>query len=396
MLTVLCLLVVARAQTQKHWTLLMANGAPSPDSTPTAHPAGGPDTVLWCADDTATIVMMSAGAVWQYEHAARRWIYQCQTPRTMPAGIVAHWPATDQALWVLFESGDMWTYAQRTRQWTLIAPANQTTIVMPQGPRVPSWSIPQSNLLCQLGGGRVLCFDVASAAWNVTNTAAPSNASAAALSMDGGVVFVFAAGTLHMLDLGRGTWTEARSAMIGERAGVAMWVDPRDGRVYVEGGRVGSHVYGDVWIYDRVADAWSQEPDRARRPSPRYNAAVCVSRRDGGRAFLYGGGGALNDLWNIGPVTLAVFLDSLNLQTIHSTNVASIISAACSLLLVALLLVAGLVTLMRRCCRCRRKDTFGLGTGFHPMQNMRNKPRGPLLAEGDHDESNSGGSAFDL
>ena len=126
--------------------------------------------------------------------------------------------------------------------WALLVPAGET----PTGREDHTWTVDEAGATAYLFGGR-----------------------------DGATVH----GDLWAYDLAADAWRRvepaAGTAPVARFGHEAAWIPGRG--LVIFGGQAGSTFFGDTWLFDPDAGAWTRLPDEGDAPVPRYGSCSAVS-----------------------------------------------------------------------------------------------------------------------
>jgi len=215
------------------------------------------------------------GGAWNYSPATRLWHgfdapsfgYTGPMPVSRLSPTVAYSDA-DQAL-VMFGGAvfnDTWALDVKTQTWIQMIPDGRTTSPPRRAQLINSMAYDPVNDLFVLFGGR--CGD--------TNCA--------------GVPYNKPLGDTWTYRLSTNTWTQVHPpASPAPRFQHTLTYDPVNRVMVLFGGRDGgTNFYGDTWVYDVVANTWTEVATSGDVPSPRY-LQMMVYDPSSGAHVIYGG-----------------------------------------------------------------------------------------------------------
>lgn len=383
----LLLLLVTTTITHGQWLILEEDGPANTGTEPDARPQGQQFGSTWCNRDDVYTYTPSTHRIWKWEGETDRWIWQPDPPATfLPRSHAAYWTVGGQ-FWIYggrdaqgVDMSDLWSYHVSERRWT----QHMTSGPNP-GPRSGTafWTHLPTNRLYLYGGtkGKDDCWSLdisgsGNLSWTPVTMSAgegpgPREGAVAVLGRSEDVVFLFGGlnGDAHpvpklrQLSLDTMTWslspTEKEHVGPAARTGHTMWKSATDNQIYLFGGRQGSEIYGDFWLYDVMKQQWVQQPE-AGAPNARYGSSFCTSAE--GYMYLFGGTFGEdstvqhNDLWKYGPFTPGNILQLIDWK-LDSATLAATATLALTIVILVLLLIFSIVI----CCNTCRKRKQGQG-----------------------------------
>lgn len=395
-MTSLIMLSIIIAVINAQWLLLEEDSPKVLTTEDNARSSGRRHAALWCFNDDIYMYggndgQQSKNDVWKYETENRRWLWQPDVPLTLTATEhTASWEIMGQ-LYMYTRKTELWMYKPEQRKWTLIVPSNSG---IDPGPLYASmyWVHKPSNQLYLYGGVSSMSnqtysdllwsYNINSNQWRQVTYAGsgpgPLAHGAAVLGNSEDTVYLFGGETsndrlndkLYQLDLSTMTWsTSPVSGTSGPsgRKDIVMWMSPTQEKVSVFGGRAGSEVFGEWWIYDHVLQQWYMD-DGSGGPNARWGSSGC--RDSKGNFFMFGGTFddptyTHNDVWKNGPLTPANILTLLEFKLDAVTLGATVAAVMSTILTVGCFLAC----LCMACHKCRKYQKYKNSVKLYPPAN---------------------------
>lgn len=343
------------------WVLLKEGVSPERSTGPQAQPEIVPLAPMWFDSDS---LYYYGEYMWKYEIDEKRWFWQPDSPTVPVRSSAATWTIQDRfymyggmstSLGTILD--DFWYYD----------PASRLFSALPTGPGkcagMASWVHETSNKIYAWGGfcdnatvRTLRYYDVNARGWTEqeppSDNGPPPGKNAAAALVGDNTVYVYTDDKLWQLDLQQMNWSLASVTGNASPPGPmrsyhTMWTNAEGDGFYLFGGKSGSKIYADTWLFRK--GEWSLI-DSNDGPPEKWGLSSASSH---GNVYMVLDGST----WKYGKITVKNIFQLIDWK-LDSATFSSTIAAIMSSLVFFGLIVLAMMVCIRYCIRKRRANRF--------------------------------------
>ena len=371
------------------WRELESDGPAVLTTEPNARPAPQDQVALWCHSDDVYLLGQDK-QLWKYEgdSVLGRWLWLCPAPIGVKDN--SYWTIRD-LLYVQVD-GTLYSHNPLTREWSTVF--NNSVFAASQGTACTTWTDPMNNRIFLYGGldkqnnvlDEMWSFNIETKTWTQhPGSNQPGSLAHGRATRVENFVYLFGgdetnnglptSNLLWKMDLATMAWQRvdlADNTQPAARISHVFFPQPEKNALVLFGGRHGSTVYGDMWIFDLENQQWKQQ-SKGSKPSPRFHAGWCTD--DESSTFVIGGAASVsnaqelnNDIWRYGYQSTRHLLAEFFRIDFNAVQLSSTIGGVCSMITLILLVIYGLVACVYK-CRKRRQNRMASAVSMEKVSS---------------------------